>query len=352
MLARGKAGWVGFDVGATSVKAAQVVRADGECRIRAAAIVPRAQRWAPAAFRDDQPQSSLGEIRSATSLCERLTGSYAATVLPVAVCDLLQMDAPATPRSAMRSGGGGELLRSVEAECNRPMRDRVFDCWPVGTQPGRLNVVTAPRAWSDQVAGDVAGGGWQCRVIDALPWALARATTLVSALDPSRPVAALDWAYGKSTICFVHKGAPVFVRSLRDCGFQDVLQTVASGLRLDERDAELLLHKHGFRSAASRDGDGVVEDLLERPVARLTQEVRRTFDYWRGASRGQTPEAIYVFGGGGTLAGIGPALTERLGVAGEAWQMPLERPADASWMPPACLLGVAAGLSALAWEAV
>jgi Tfp pilus assembly PilM family ATPase len=349
MLAKRKTGWVGFDIGATSVKAAQLVRADGEYRIRSAAIVPRSPRWVGAAFAEDRPLSSADEISAAASLCDRLTGADAASLLPVALCEVLQMDAPVAKRTAAPP----DLRKAVEAETHRPMQDRVFDYWPVDRQASKLNVVTAPRAWSDQIAGDVAASGWQCRVLDALPWALARAAAMVKTTETDHPIAALDWGYGKTTICLVQHGAPTLVRSLKDCAFQNVVDAVAAGLRLDEHDAETVLQKHCLdsRDGAGRGSAGVIEDLLERPLSRLVHELRRTLDYWRGVTRGQVPESIYIFGGGGTLAGIGKRLTDRLGMHVEPWRLPAEHAADAELMPPACLLGAAIGLSAAAWEA-
>jgi hypothetical protein len=88
---------------------------------------------------------------------------------------------------------------------------------------------------------------------------------------------------------------------------------------------------------------------LENPLARLAHGLRRTLDYWRGITRGKLPEAIFIFGGGGTLAGIGQRLTDQLGIRVEPWHLPAEESAHAAQLPPACLLGVAVGLSALGW---
>src|SRR5688572_11827195 len=188
MKVTNKHGWVGFDIGATSVKAAQLVRKEGGYQIRSAALVPRKPRWSAAALAEVQPRSSADELRSAASLCDNLAGNAAAAVLPVALCDIVQMEAP----TSKRNGAAPDLLRAVEAETHRSMRDHVYDTWPVTLQNGKINVVAAPRAWSDQISADVAAGGWNCQVIDALPWALARAASLVA---PSGEgwYAALDW---------------------------------------------------------------------------------------------------------------------------------------------------------------
>jgi type IV pilus assembly protein PilM len=359
MLARQTTGWVGFDIGATSVKAAQVVRTAAGCRIRAAAIVPRSERWPITAFAESEARSSADEIRAAASLCNHLAGTTAASLLPVAACDLIQMDAPV----AKRTGDHPDLVRAIEAECQRSLRDRVFDYWPVAASSGKLNVITAPRTWSDRISADVADSGWRCRVIDGLPWALARAASLVHRSESGRPIAALDWAYGRSTVCLVQHGVPVLVRSLKECGYQDVIASVAANLRMSEQDAESLLQRFGLAGGGSeRDSTAprppaerqaaaaVIEDILEHPLTLLANELRRTLDYWRGVTRGQSPESIYIFGGGGALAGVGPRLSDSLGVSVQPWELPTDD-AAAEYTPPPCLLGAAVGLSALAWEA-
>jgi Tfp pilus assembly PilM family ATPase len=257
------------------------------------------------------------------------------------------MDAPTGKR-----GDGPDLRRAIEVETQRPMRDRVYDHWPTGGHSGKLNVVTAPSAWSDRISADVAESGCRCRTIDALPWALARAASLVHG-DAGKPIAALDWAYGKSIICLVTHGVPVLVRSLKECAYQGVIEAIAKGLRLSRADAESLMLKHGLNATtgdSAAKSTGVVDDLLQPILSHLVHELHRTFDYWRGVTRGQLPEKMYLFGGGATLAGIGHRLTEQLGLPAEPWQLPLDDGAAGEHAPPTPLLGVAAGLSALAWE--
>ena len=68
------------------------------------------------------------------------------------------------------------------------------------------------------------------------------------------------------------------------------------------------------------------------------------------STRGQAPETIYLFGGGGTLQGVGPRLSEQLNMPVLPWQLPIDSRAGSENLPPTCLLGAAVGLSALAWE--
>jgi hypothetical protein len=349
MISARKHGWVGFDLGAASVKVAQLVRKDGGYQISSAAIVSRSEPWKASGLSDDRPLSSADELATAASLCEHLGGASAAALFPAAMCDIVAIDAPAAKRS-----GPGDLLRAVEAETQRPMRDRLFDTWPTAVQPGKLNVVTSPRGWSDQICSDVSRGRWNCQLIDCLPWALARAAVMAAPGNQERLLGVLDWGYGKATMCLVNQGAPALVRTLRESPFENALGLTAQTLRLDERDAAVLLRKHGLyddRGPASGRGASVIEEVLREPLGRLVQEIRRTLGYWQGLLRGKTPETIYLFGGGGTVSGVDRYLSEALGLPVENWRLPLAAGVDAETLPPVCLLGAAAGLSAAAWEA-
>jgi Tfp pilus assembly PilM family ATPase len=348
MFAVAKVGWLGFDVGAAAVKAAQVVRADGGYRIRTASVVSRRQAWTAAALAA-APSSSADELRAAASLCEQASGSSAAALLPPLACDVLQLDAP----TAKRGAGPGDLLRAAELELQRPLRDYLCDAWTAAGVTGKINLAATPRAWSDQLTADVSSSGWNCRMIDALPWALARAATLAEPARAERVFAVLDWGFTRASMCLVCGGAPALVRTLRDCAFQDVIDLVARGLRVDQRSAQTLLRRYGLPQGGAADSSsaGVLAELLAEPVARLVQEIQRTLGYWRGCTRGQSPQSVCLFGGGATLTGVERRLSGALGVPVEVWSLPMESRDEHAEAPAPCLLGAAIGLSALAWEA-
>ncbi len=346
MLGKRTTGWVGIDVGGACVKTAQAVRRGGAYSIRAAAIVPRRQRWNAEAFAALKPQSSADEIQAAASLCDRLSGASAAAVLPMALCETVQVEKPVASRR-----GGDNLAAVVEAEMHQSLAGRVMGSWPASLQAGKLNVVTAPTAWSDRIAADVASSRWNCRAVDSLPWALARAATMADAPHPLRTVAALDWGYARATMCLVHEGKPAIVRCLKDCGFAAFVAAAEEALRVTAGDAELLLQRHGLSNAdAEGAGDGAVGEALADPLHALERELRRTLGYWQSQTRGARPERLYLFGAGASLAGIDRQLASTLDLDVQPWRLPAERPAEADRLPPAHLLGPALAASALAWE--
>ncbi|RIK86937.1 MAG: hypothetical protein DCC67_02420 [Planctomycetota bacterium] len=355
MVLASKQGWMGFDIGAAGVKAAQLVRRNGAYCIRSAAFAPRRQAWPEPWLATEPPRPSGDEVSCAASLCETVRGRSAAALMPAAACETFSLAAPAGKR-----GHEHGLASALAIEAQRPMHDCVFAAWPTGLQAGQINAVAAARSWSDQVTADVASSGWRCRLIDALPWALARAVALMAPDATQGTVAALDWGYGRATMCLIHHGVPAMVRILKDCAFRTTLEALARALRLDERDADAALRRFGLGGCALADDSceppadattrSIIAELLEPELARLVHEIRRTLAYWQGATRGRCPDAVYLFGGGCTLADFDQRLSSQLALRAERWRLPLERPDDEHTLPPTCLLGVAAALSALAWE--
>jgi Tfp pilus assembly PilM family ATPase len=347
MLRPRKTGWIGFDLGAASDKAGQVMRKGGEFYIRSAAIVPRAERWSIDDLTSGEPRSSADEMRAAASVCGNLAGNVAGAVLPVALCELAQVDVPAGQR-----WGRNELVRAAEAETQQSLADRVVDWWPGTLRPNRMNVVAAPRTWSERVSADVAAAGRHCRLLDALPWALARAVGMVEAGEPDRTAIAFDWGCSSATLCLIHQRTPALTRQLHDAGYQRLIDAVGQELRVDERDADRLLQKYGLTGpGAPAAPTSAIEYAAAEPLERLERELKRTLSYWNGQARNAAPAVIYLFGGGASIPGVDRRLSQATNLEVRIWSLPAESADQAAWLPSAHLLGPALGLSALAWEA-
>jgi Tfp pilus assembly PilM family ATPase len=340
-----KSGWIGFDLGDACVKAAQVVRRDGRYHVRSAAIVPRFERWNPAELTAENSLTSADELQAAASLCGGLSGRSAAVILPMSLCETIQVDAEASTRE-------GGLHAVVEAEMHQSMDGYVVGSWPASLQSGKLNVMTVPEAWSDQVSADVAAGRWLCRAIDSLPWALARAVAMTDDYDPERTVAALDWGYGRATLCLVHQRAPAMARCLKDCGFAAAFAGLETSLRLPIRDAERLLAAQGLclATAGTTDAERAISEALAPSLHQLEHELRRTLGYWQSQTRGKRPQALYLFGCGAAVRGLPQQLASLLDIDVHLWRLPAEDPADEALLPPPHLLAPALAASALAWE--
>src|SRR5262245_33434990 len=128
-------GWIGFDVGDACVKAAQVVRVAGRPRIRAASIVPRRQRWNPEELTAEQPLSSADELAAAASIGGDFAGRAAVAVLPMVLCDAVQVDAGAAQRR-----DGADLVGLAETELHQSLEGYVVAAWSGNLQADKLNV--------------------------------------------------------------------------------------------------------------------------------------------------------------------------------------------------------------------
>jgi Tfp pilus assembly PilM family ATPase len=343
MLRTRATGWIGFDVGDASVKAAQVVRKGNEFRIASAAMIPRRQRWKADELTADAPLSSSDELMAATSICDRLVGRAAAAVLPMVLCETVQVSASAARR------GGDELVASVEAELHQSLAGHVIASWPASLSSENVNVVTVPAVWSEQISSDMADGRWNCRAIDALPWALARAVVMAAPEAATGSVAALDWGFGRATLTFIHQGTPAFVRTLKDCGYQHFVAAAEAALRLSTADAEKVLRRYGLEPAEAC--GRVISEALAGPLSRLENELRRTLGHWQSQSRGVRPESICLFGGGSLLRGAAERLAGALETPVALWSLPPIDESVGESLPPASMLGPAVAASALAWEA-
>ena len=320
------------------------MRKNGEFRIRSAAIVPRTKRWDAETLAE--PQSSADEMRAAASVCDRLSGGVAGVVMPMALCETAQVKTPTGHR-----WGRTELLRAAEAETQQSLADHVVDWWPARIKADRLNVVAAPARWSDRVSADVAAAGRHCRLIDALPWTLARAVSMVHGADAPPSAVAFEWGYDSATLCLVHERTPALVRRLKDCGYGQLVAAIQRELRLDSRDAEILLQKYGLSCPGANASCAAAMELARaEPLERLARELKRTLTYWNGQARSAAPLSMYLFGGGSSLPGIQQRVKEISNLDVRLWTLAPENPADVGRLPPAHLLGPALGLSALALE--
>ena len=328
-----------------------MVRRDGKYFIRAASIIPRRERWNSRELTAEQPLATADELQAAASVCGRLVGKAAAGVASMALCDAVQVESSDPQR------GSTGLVALAEAELHQPLEGYVLAGWPAVLQADKYNVVAMPAAWSDQASADITAGRWNCRQLQSVPWALARAAGLVDSGGSRRTVATLDWGYSRATLCLVQGGVPATVRCLKECGFDETLTAISRALRLDQVDAEKLLRMPGLATAdnaflTGSNATRIVADALAEPLHRLEGEVRRTLAYWRGQAQGVRPETLYLFGGGASLAGLEARLKSALDLDVQVWRLPHDNAADAEHAPPAHLLGAAVAASSLAWEAL
>jgi Tfp pilus assembly PilM family ATPase len=191
-----------------------------------------------------------------------------------------------------------------------------------------------------------------CRALDGLPTSLARAAKLGTTNFPAGPYAALDWGAGEASFVLIANGAPVFVRTLRDCGLGQTLKAIRETLCLTEPEANAILQ--GVESSFPQDLDHeirrVMSELWAPAFDAVTEEISRTLDYLRSHRRFILPTGLLLFGMGSTIRNIAAQIESKVSIPTEVWKPRHIVDARSDRSVPLQLLGPAIALSLLAWE--
>ncbi|MCH2114016.1 MAG: pilus assembly protein PilM [Pirellulales bacterium] len=348
-----KTGWIGIDIGTSSVKVVQLVRRHNRLQIAAQAIVPRREPWPIEELSSAQPESSGDQLQAAASLLGDFQGRMAAATLSMALCDFHRTDQPVGTGPSREA----TLRQSVQMATQSSVEHWQYDCWsasPEQDAPGDTNVLTALRTWTDMLCTDIAQLGWSCQLIDGLPLAMARAVQLVQPNASGAAVAALDLGYSEATLCTVMDGRADYVRSLKDCGFQRLLGAVSTELNVTYEEAQRLLQEHGItaeQGSKLSDTGEILQELSEEFLRSLVAEISRTLAHLKGHRKSVVPDCIYLLGGGATVKGLAADLSRILKTNFLVWQFGKDISTNSHVDTlPACLLAPAIALSALAWE--
>lgn len=287
-----RTGLIGVDLGAHSVKLAQIERRGGVWRLIDAVTVPRREAW-PSQLGPHTALSSVEEIRTAVEI-GRFRGAAAACLAPRQVTEVRTLQVPPGTAIEQRQMLSGEVQAWDEA------RGRAeFDFLPAPVGAGSRNAVlvaSLSEAWSSQIQRDMRAAGLRCRLIDAAPAAACRAaaalhTTPQEAVpQDATPLAVLDWGFHEVSLSVCVGGAPAFHRSLPGCGLAEVRERIRR-FRPDVELTEALGPTAPHPSLLVKDASSAV-------LRRLRTQVERTLEYLGSRRRRLVPDRCLVCGGG------------------------------------------------------
>jgi Tfp pilus assembly PilM family ATPase len=338
------AGRIGVDVGTRMLKFAQCRLTFGIWKVTAVHVLPvAANQLADAA---GLSRGLVGESIAGLKLQSMgFKGTSAITALSSAVVTPRLLDLP--------DGDDDDLAEMVREESDAPATSNV-DFWrtrPV--QRGKnhmahVNAVVLPEQPAEGCVVGLEQAGLCCDAISVQSIAMARAVELMAPGD--QPVAAIDWGATSPLICICRNGQAEYSRVLRNCGLKSAVDAISADLGISELEVAQLLVSFGIDS--SRNGGGVVgariDALLAEHVQRFQQEVTRTIEFIQQNQPDSVPEWLCLFGGGGTIAGIAPHLTEHLRIETRSWELePGQLDSRIRSLEFQSLFGVAVGLSTL-----
>ena len=343
---RQRCGWVGVDIGTSTIKLAQVERYHGRWQLRFGQILPRPpHEWDPSL-------TGLRDILHTT-----LQGSHrwrsrpAACLLPTPLSELRVLDLPSAPDP--------ELLHLVDAELNYA-DDRAPGDYQAGfwrTNPCRshqanclVHVISTPTDAAQTAASELNRAKLQCQAIDTHPFAAARAIAMAPPTTSAEIIVAVDWGFDAIWLTIVRHGTPCFTRLLSGCGLRKVVANLQTGLKLTHEEACQLLGKYGLQTdddMAAGEIQKTICNLTKEPVKQAMQELQRTLQFIAYEHPELTPQHACLLGGGAALKGTDQLLAQQLALPTTAWSLSTQATSAATPFGHQAVLGKAIALSAI-----
>lgn len=174
-----------------------------------------------------------------------------------------------------------------------------------GTGELEVLLVAIKKEVLDGLNGQVEGSGLKTRSVDCSITSLYNAFRVSYPEDDEQPVMILDIGAKTTDIIFAEAGR-FFTRSVTAAG-SFITNSIAREFNMSFRDAEKLKLESGMVSL----GNGFTDNLPEQEAAlaatirnamsRLSSEVQRTINHYRGQYKGTAPVKAYICGGGARM---------------------------------------------------
>lgn len=347
-------GWIGFELGHRSIVIAQLQRSSTSLRISAACEMPRTCRsFLGLTGLDGYVDVSKPELETARLLVSGLVGKAAASVVPLSVTELTHTELPpADPHEH-------HAMVASELDFTTPHR---FEFWPSDLPGGErstglldVNVISIAESRAAAVAEALRAARFECRVLDSLPHAVARAVLMALPGHLGRSLAALYLGFDHAMFVVSRDGMPVFVRQFRNAGMHRMVARVGQSLGLLEEEAVHVLRELGLPDATDEVSRGdriqdVLAEIVAEPLEETADELRRTLSYLSTARLGPILDGVCLLGDGAAIANFGRHLALKADTRLWDWNLPgADASVGAPHLPPA-LFAVASALSGLAWN--
>jgi len=319
-------GWFGVDIGTSAVKIAQIEKVGERWRAVTTLMIP-AGGVGP--FDEDKLRDGgvLQLLAEQFTKRSKFNLQAAACVLPMSTVDYRCLRLPAASDDDLYQMARQE----IEDETSTDSTPRVFDLWSSAAEgqdaDGMQEVaaISVDESVVASVADNLTKVGLKCGVVDGLPFALARATTMALPALGDSPIAIVDWGNHSTTFTVARKGYPSFTRVLRCKGAGSLVERLSERLGLGEADCWQLLDVYGVSTSS----DDIVTSELKQAVAQtlvpdlqsFTREIKTTLAYLKQQHSELYPQRTLLTGGGATIRGVTTLMEELAGVEIDVWQL-------------------------------
>ena len=217
-----------------------------------------------------------------------------------------EIELPEMPMAQLRSS----LPFQVQDMLPMSIDESVLDFYPTGAHEGanatmlRGIMVAAPKTLVSQNLVAVESAGLKAVAVDINAFALMRAQLAGDLM--SRVVAFVDIGAQMTTLVICQEGQPRLVRTL-SAGGENATDAVATAMRIDAQQAELVKFKIGLEPSPDREM-APAQEAIAASTRTLVEAVRDTFVYYSSNNHGEAIERVIITGGGAHLGGLGQYL--------------------------------------------
>ncbi len=317
---------IGIDIGASSVKVAQMTRAHGQRTLTKTSVVEIDKK--PSQSKDNNIFSlEPGTLQALQKALDGIEHRYARVIVVVNGHDIVsrRMIVPSMPQQELLEAIRWELKDSLPF----PVEEAIIDFKILGdvTEHGlrKLNLIAAasPRKTIEEYLSFFSKAG--LKVTKLIPMSIAL-QNLIPRLVSDETVATIEMGRLNSELHIFQNNQLVFCRNLPITGegitqsLMGALMSQQGKIQLTWEEAQQIKHKEGLPSL--KDSGRAVGKItttqvvsLIRPLAeQLAHELQRSFDFYHESSPQCRINRILLLGGAAQLKGLAEFLKDHLGI--------------------------------------
>jgi len=317
---------LGLEVGVANLKLVEL--AGSPPALRALASRPTPQGLVVEGVVTD-PAALAREIRELLAEA-RTRKRYVVTAVPNPGIILRTIQVPKMPPKEMEEAVRWEAERYIPF----PIDEVVLDFAPLEplaeVQEGEQVEVMVGAARQEAVAGLIEAlreAGLTPVVLDVKPFAGLYPLEEELTKDPERVAVALEIGADSTSLVLTRGDQPLAARVITLSG-KDFTEAISKAFGLDFLAAEEVKRTYGLATIPTEDEELLLDfdaereryspariyDAIRPVLVELTQEVRRSLEFFRVQLGDVQPEVGYLYGGGSRLRGLSTLLTDTLGV--------------------------------------